>query len=64
MQRGFLLESKHQDWPGPTEWVSGAPERSIWTGLKLKGRDVIPITVFRCERCGFLEAYALPDEAG
>ena len=41
------------------EWMEGAPTASKWgTGIKTKGRTVIPITSFRCERCGYLENYA------
>jgi hypothetical protein len=60
MQLGFCLDSKHER-RGLTEWVSGPPEKSFWMGLKIKGRQVIPVTVFRCERCGFLESYAVTD---
>ena len=58
MHPGYLLE--HGDRRGPTEWVAGLPEKSFWTGLRIKGRQVLPVTVFRCERCGFLESYAAP----
>ena len=60
MQPGFFLQRKKGDYPSLTEWVEGAPERSIWTGLKTKGRQLLPVTVYRCERCGFLESYAAP----
>ena len=64
MHPGFFLDSKHGERRGLTEWVAGAPEKSFWMGLKIKGRQVLPVTVFRCERCGFLESYALPGPAG
>ena len=35
-----------------------AAERSMWTGLKTRGKDKLDITTFRCRRCGFLESYA------
>ena len=60
MQPGFFLQRKEGDYPSLTEWVEGAPERSIWTVLKTKGRQLLPVTVYRCERCGFLESYAAP----
>ena len=63
MQPGFLLDSKHGDRRGATEWVEGLPEKSFWMGLKIKGRQVLPVTAFRCERCGFVESYALPGAA-
>ena len=60
MHPGYFLDSKHGDRRGATEWVAGAPEKSFWMGLKIKGRQVQPVTVHRCERCGFLESYAAP----
>jgi hypothetical protein len=60
MQPGFFLEGKEGDWRSLTEWVEGSPERSVWTGIKIKGRQVLPVTVYRCEQCGFLESYAGP----
>jgi hypothetical protein len=58
MDAGFILDHTH----GGTlqsSWVGGLPDRSRWTGLKLKGRTRIPVTTLRCPRCGRLEAYAL-----
>ena len=43
-----------------TSWIAGAPETSIWRGLKLSGKDRIPVTAYRCTQCGFLELYATP----
>jgi hypothetical protein len=60
MLPGYLLDGRHADRRHATEWVAGAPEKSFWMGLKIKGRQVLPVTVFRCERCGFLESYAAP----
>jgi hypothetical protein len=64
MHPGFFLDSKHGDRRGTTDWIEGAPERSLWMGVKLKGRQRLPVTVYRCERCGFLESYALPAGSG
>lgn len=60
MHLGYFLDSKHGERRGATEWVEGAPVRSFWMGLKIKGRQVLPVTVYRCDRCGFLESYAAP----
>ena len=58
MEEGYLLESKHGNARDTTRWVEGEPERSFWTGLKLKGHAMLPVETFRCKRCGFLESYA------
>jgi hypothetical protein len=59
MELGFLL-----DWGGggpyPRTWVPGVPESSIWTGRKLKGKAVLPVTTYRCPQCGRLELFARP----
>ena len=59
MEPGFLVDHTHggmQD----SRWVEGLPERSIWTGLKLRGRKPVPVTTFRCRKCWYLESYAPP----
>lgn len=56
MTTGFLLE--RDQGAKTTEWIEGDPEKSVWTGLKLKGRRRFPVVADRCERCGFLELYA------
>ena len=63
MYPGYLLELKDADRRTVTEWVSGTPEKSFWRGITTKDRMVLPVTMYRCERCGFLEAYALPPTA-
>ncbi len=60
MEEGYILDgTRHGD--KPAEWIEGPPQYSIWTGLKLKGRDRLKITTFCCPKCGFLESYAKPD---
>lgn len=58
MQLGFVIDGLRN---GTTEakWAEGAPEKSFWLGLKLKGKHVFPIQAFRCPRCGFLAHYAV-----
>jgi len=36
---------------------------SFWTGTNVAKEDVIPVAMFRCPSCGFLEAYAKPEFA-
>jgi predicted nucleic-acid-binding Zn-ribbon protein len=40
------------------EWVEGRPEKRWW-GLNLKNRRRYPVAAARCQRCGFLELYAV-----
>ena len=60
MEQGYLLdESYGRRLPG--KWAEGAPEFSMWTGLKLRGRRQLEIATYRCSRCGYLESYADED---
>ena len=63
LERGFVADKAHYSVPELQKWVEGAPEHSFWSGIKLKNREVIPVMTYRCERCGFLESYALPQIA-
>ena len=53
-----MLDRGHHSVVGTQDWVRGEPERSFWFGIKTKGKDKYPVRTFRCERCGYLEAYA------
>lgn len=57
MEPGFLLDQTHGG-VAQSSWVDGVPERSVWFGLKLKGRRRLLVTTYRCPDCGFLESYA------
>lgn len=58
MERGYVLDVTHGSRLA-SQWVAGAPEKSIWTGTKLSGREVYEVAVFRCLDCGALRSYAL-----
>ncbi|BAH40699.1 MAG TPA: hypothetical protein DGD08_18540 [Gemmatimonas aurantiaca] len=58
MEQGFLLDRGHANASQEQEWVQGEVERSIWVGIKTKGREKLPVRTFRCPRCGYLESYA------
>jgi hypothetical protein len=59
MESGFVLDITHGAIV-QSSWVEGVPIKSVWTGLKLKGRQRLPVTTYRCKKCGFLESYAAP----
>jgi hypothetical protein len=60
MDEGVTLDRIHRGMNTVTQWIEGAPEKSFWTGLKMKGKEQFPVKTFRCERCGYLESYANP----
>ena len=59
MDEGFVLDFTQHSSFKSSEWVSGKPQPSFWTGLKLKGHEKLPIVAFRCPSCGMLLHYAL-----
>jgi predicted nucleic-acid-binding Zn-ribbon protein len=59
MEEGFVLDQTYGA-NLQSNWIEGPPAPSLWTGLKMKGRERLPITTMRCDHCGYLESYAEP----
>ena len=57
MEAGYTIDVGYGTKAVP-KWVAGEPRKSIWTGLKLAGKDQFEVTTYRCRRCGYLESYA------
>ena len=57
MTEGFVVDNGHGTHT-VAAWIEGQAEKSIWTGLKLKGRQKLDIATWRCGSCGYLESYA------
>lgn len=57
MAEGYILDSAH-GYNAVSNWIEGAPVKSMWTGVKLGKRKSLPVQSWRCGRCGFLEFYA------
>lgn len=57
MVEGFTADADHGG-PGVSRWVEGAPQKTFLFGVKLRGKTIIAIQTWRCQRCGFLENYA------
>ena len=64
MQTGFLLEGDPGSTRTVTKWVEGAPEGSLWSGLKIGDRQVLPVTTYRCPHCHRLDSFAFSAETG
>jgi hypothetical protein len=47
-----------------SSWTEGAPEKNLWLGVNLKGKRRSDIATWRCNRCGFLESYAVAEPGG
>jgi hypothetical protein len=57
MVEGWVLDSTYGG-HNVSGWLAGKPERSFWSGVKLKGQKPAPIVTWRCASCGYLESYA------
>ncbi len=53
MEDGFIPDSQL----GPEFWVPGPRPSSFWKRL-LGYKNSVPITTYRCPKCGALESYA------
>lgn len=56
-ETGFTLDEGYGT-RGPAQWCAGEPQRSIWTGTRMRGVTKRRIVSMRCTRCGFIENYA------
>jgi hypothetical protein len=59
MSAGFVLDKIDDARARQSDWQEGNSKRNFWTGVKLHADLQRPITTFRCERCGYLESYAI-----
>lgn len=62
MERGFKVDTTQGGYSRP-RWAEGVAEKSIWTGLKMKGKRQFYVETFRCAYCGALREYALERKA-
>lgn len=58
MAEGFVLDHGY----GTTHistWQAGEPRKSFWQGVKQVKAEQKPVSTLRCDRCGYLESYAI-----
>ena len=59
MEVGFLRDRSHGGASRAGEWIEGVPD-TTWMGhIKMGSQTRYTVEAFRCERCGFLEQYAV-----
>ena len=58
MSEGVIADKVDAHWL-VASFLPGAPKVSRWFGLKVRKKDLVPISAWRCGRCGYLESYAL-----
>jgi len=61
MEPGFVVDHAHGA-VAKSEWASGEPRYSKWSGMRMKGRQLYDVVTYRCMRCGRLESYAQEPE--
>ena len=57
MVEGFILDMTYGGQLVP-RWLAGSPEKSMWTGVKAKGKECRSVDTYRCVKCGLLKSYA------
>jgi predicted nucleic-acid-binding Zn-ribbon protein len=59
MEAGFIVDHGHLNTTQVETWVEGEPKKSFWAGVRIGDRQQVPVTTYRCQGCGYLEAYAV-----
>jgi hypothetical protein len=57
MVEGFIFDMTYGGMLVP-RWLKGRPEKSMWTGIKAKGKECRSVETYRCVKCGLLRSYA------
>jgi predicted Zn-ribbon and HTH transcriptional regulator len=57
MDESFVLDRTHGA-NLQSFWVEGPATKRFLGGVQLKDRERIPVTTFRCSKCGYLESFA------
>ncbi len=60
MIEGFILDMTYGGQLVP-RWLEGRPEKSMWTGVKAKGKECRSVETYRCVQCGLLRSYAITE---
>lgn len=59
MDSGFIVDFTYGNGASRQPvWVEGAAEPSFWQGVKLSGKERLPVVTFRCGACGQLKSFA------
>lgn len=58
MDEGYLADHGDGNAARVATWVGGAPDVR-WYGIRTKGHDQIPLSAYRCAKCGYIEFRAM-----
>jgi hypothetical protein len=57
----FMIERGGGPRDRQVRWVEGEPiQRSFFPGVELEGREPMPVRIYRCHSCGYLESFEIP----
>jgi hypothetical protein len=59
MEVGFLRDRAQGRLSRPAEWMRGVPDPTFFGGVDIGNTTRFIVEAFRCEKCGFLEQYAV-----
>ncbi len=55
METGWIMDGTHGGVLQPS-WIAGIVEKGFW-GVKTKGKVRLPVTTYRCPKCGHLTSW-------
>ena len=58
MAEGFLVDQGYGQIHS-SSWQPGQPVKTFWGTVKQLKREQIKVSSWRCQRCGYLESYAV-----
>lgn len=58
LSAGFIVDQGDYSLAGVSKWQDGAPHQTWYGGVKQDGEQ-LEVSTYRCDRCGYLESYAL-----
>lgn len=59
LSAGFIVDQGDSGMADISKWQDGEPRKAWYGGLKLPKGEQIKVSTYRCDRCGYLESYAL-----
>ena len=59
MSDGYMIDRGHSGIALVPIWYSGEPVRSWWCGVKVGASEKHETRSYRCDRCGYIEHYAI-----
>lgn len=62
MEEGFVPDQSTHGAILQASWYRGQPQPSFFRVTKVRQKELLPITVHRCTKCGLLKFYATEND--